>query len=525
MLVKEARIMQESQHEEGFDSGMARRFPKIRNSFNYGERQLFDDMNDESSGKSRLKVDASRPRMRPISCPAWLALTVLLLCPSVLLAQYTLVYSTNGSVITVTGYTGTPVAVTIPNFVIAVGNSAFSGCSSLRSINLPGNLASIGAFAFSDTGITNITIPNSVTNIGQEAFDGCNTLANVVISTNLTSIGISVFAWCGLTNVVIPNSITSIGEYAFNYCALLTSITIPASVTNIGEFAFDGCTSLNSLVIDNTGTEIDPYAFENCPSLTSLTIAEGNTAIGNGDFSGINTLTNVVIAGSVTNIGFDAFNGCQNLACLTIGNGSAAIAQSAFENCPHLSTLIIGNSSAVIADNEFENLELYATNVIIQNGVTSIGSDALSTLLMASVTIPGTVTNLGREAFDICQHLTSVLFTGNAPAGDSSVFYGDSATVYYLPGTTGWSSNFCNLPTMLWNPSIQTTVNFGGLSNQFGFTVTGTAGIPVTVEACANLAGGTWTVMQSCTVTNGSVYFTDPTWTNYPSRFYSIVFP
>jgi hypothetical protein len=65
------------------------------------------------------------------------------------------------------------------------------------------------------------------------------------------------------------------------------------------------------------------------------------------------------------------------------------------------------------------------------------------------------------------------------------VFLNDTnATVYYLPGTTGWSSTFGGPSAMLWNPSFQTTnADFGIQSNCFSFIITGTINIPIVLEA------------------------------------------
>jgi hypothetical protein len=102
------------------------------------------------------------------------------------------------------------------------------------------------------------------------------------------------------------------------------------------------------------------------------------------------------------------------------------------------------------------------------------------------------------------------------------VFAGDiNATVYYLPGTTNWGTTLGGRPTKLWNPQAQTSdASFGVQTNQFGFNITGTTNIPIVIEACADLASPAWVPLQSCTLTNGSVYFSDPAWTNYPGRFY-----
>jgi hypothetical protein len=45
------------------------------------------------------------------------------------------------------------------------------------------------------------------------------------------------------------------------------------------------------------------------------------------------------------------------------------------------------------------------------------------------------------------------------------------------------------------------------------------------VEACANLAGPVWIPLQTCTLTNGALYFSDPNWTSYPTRFYRLRSP
>jgi len=39
------------------------------------------------------------------------------------------------------------------------------------------------------------------------------------------------------------------------------------------------------------------------------------------------------------------------------------------------------------------------------------------------------------------------------------------------------------------------------------------------------LAAGSWAALQSCTLTNGLFYFSDPDWKNYPDRFYRLRWP
>jgi hypothetical protein len=99
---------------------------------------------------------------------------------------------------------------------------------------------------------------------------------------------------------------------------------------------------------------------------------------------------------------------------------------------------------------------------------------------------------------------------------------------YYLPGTTGWDdvSTISYLPVVLWTPQVQTSdASFGVRANQFGFNITWSSGMTVAVDACTNLANPTWTPIITNTLTSSSIYFSDPQWTNYPSRFYRLRWP
>lgn len=72
----------------------------------------------------------------------------------------------------------------------AIGDSAFSYCSGLTSVTIPGSVTSIGSRAFEDCfGLTSVTIPNSVTSIGVGAFRPCTSLTSITIPDSMTSIG------------------------------------------------------------------------------------------------------------------------------------------------------------------------------------------------------------------------------------------------------------------------------------------------------------------------------------------------
>jgi hypothetical protein len=79
---------------------------------------------------------------------------------------------------------------------------------------------------------------------------------------------------------------------------------------------------------------------------------------------------------------------------------------------------------------------------------------------------------------------------------------------------------------MLPNPTIlDFEPNFGVQTNCFGFTISWAANNPVVVEASTDLSNPVWTPVGTNTLTDGSSYFSDSQWTNYPSRFYRLRSP
>ena len=178
--------------------------------------------------------------------------------------------------------------------------------------------------------------------------------------------------------------------------------------------------------------------------------------------------------------------------------------------------------------------------VVISNFVTSIGDSAFYNYFsLTNLAIPASVTNIGVDAFEECTNLATVFFYGNAPTADSTAFAGyTNATVYYLPGATGWSSPYAGLPAIQTTPQVQFTyeANTGAITIT-GYTGSGGAvvippiinGLPVTsigqeaFEGCTSLT----TITIPGSVTNigyDAFYFcTRLTSVTIPSSVTSIV--
>ncbi len=161
--------------------------------------------------------------------------------------------------------------------VTSIGNSAFSMCPGLTSVDIPDGVTSIGDYAFyCCTDLTSVDIPDGVTSIGDYAFYGCTGLTSVDIPDGVTSIGNSAFSRCsGLTSVTIPGSVTSIGGDAFRYCDSLTRITFEGTVPeNLGYSPFYDCDAVKTVYLSDDLTAEERAEWE---SALKTMIPEGYT--------------------------------------------------------------------------------------------------------------------------------------------------------------------------------------------------------------------------------------------------------
>ena len=316
----------------------------------------------------------------------------------------------------ITGYNGNDKNLTIPDQldghpVAAIGDSAFSFCSSL----------------------TSVSIPDSVTEIGANPFSYCDNLTKIIVSPDHPSLAvidgvlfskpdkrlICYPAGKQGTAYQIPSGIQIIGEDAFYECSSLTSVSIPDSVTAIGDDAFSFCSSLASASIPDSVAAIGNSAFSFCSSLTSVSIPDSVTAIGNSAFSFCSSLSSVSIPDSVTAIGVNPFILCEKLTKIIVSpdHPSLAVIDGVLFSKPDKRLVCypagkqgtayqIPSGIQIIGDAAFYGCSSL-TSVSIPDSVTTIGDEAFSSCYnLTSVSIPDSVTAIGYGAFSRCSSLT-----------------------------------------------------------------------------------------------------------------------
>lgn len=240
-------------------------------------------------------------------------------------------------------------AYTIPN-TDATDNSAFTYVNHGDSIEitgfdnsvsdvvipseiegLPVTAISVGAFYLST--ITSIEVPDSVTSIGEMAFLGCTSLKSVKLSTGVAKIDKNAFGSCSalqeiqvakdnpnfssLNGVlyskkqdtlviypaaktdaayIIPSGVTSVAMYAFSENPYLETLTIPNSLIKVGDSAFYNCKNLRAVSYNGTEEEWNQITIGLLnEKLTGATIQYQERIIGDVNADGAFTVSDVVL--------------------------------------------------------------------------------------------------------------------------------------------------------------------------------------------------------------------------------------
>ncbi len=294
--------------------------------------------------------------------------------------------------------------------VTTIGSSAFYACANLSSITLPESLTRLDHYVFMYcTGLTGkLVLPQALTTMGREVFNGCTGITSVAIPDNVTSMNVMVFNKCtGLTSVSFGKGLKEIPNSTFVGCTSLTSVTIPDNITNIGTSAFSQCTNLHTVVFSDSGNlkTIGSHAFYTCPIAGELIIPE-----------------------SVDSIGQNAFRQ-SNITSLKIGNGVRTIVNSAFRECKNLTSLTLGNNLRTIGSEAFYRCNSLRGDVVIPDGVTTIGTYAFAYSTLRSIVLPPNLETIEIQTFAYCDSLRAVVIPDNVKYIGNSAFYScDSLT-------------------------------------------------------------------------------------------------
>jgi hypothetical protein len=391
-------------------------------------------------------------------------------------------------------------SITIPDRVSLIETRAFRGCYGLTEITFLGELPTMETYAFllgtSSSGSVTATIYSNgwasdnvftttirgdyTTFIYKVPLPGGSCGTNAQWEFNPDTGELRIFGtgdmygydapdtpmpspWAtyidDITSIVIEEGITGLGNFAFSYTPI-TSITIPSTVTYIGNSTFEGCGSLTEIIFLGGQPEIWSRAFSLSPSRFHDPVIA--TIYSNGWAS--DDVFTTFIRGDYTTFIYETL--AEPLPSGQCGDNAF------WEFDPDTGTLRIYGSGAMTNyarwdgyNAPWDNIRSSIVNVIVENGITTIGddtfcycpslssvaiSDTVTTIgsmafrdaKLSEVVIPASVTAISSYTFNGCTELVKITFLGDKPSiGADAFVLGTSnkhvtTTIY----SNGWAS-------------------------------------------------------------------------------------
>ena len=205
--------------------------------------------------------------------------------------------------------------VVLPEGLKHIGKYAFGYCDTIKEVNIPDSVSSIGFNAFHRDLYENDESKwgNGILYIGKNLYKAEDDVSKVVIKDGTLSICQYAFARNNnLKEIIFPVGLQYIDEQAFSSCSNLSKVVLPDGLVRIKESAFVDC-GIKELTIPNTVYQIDDFAFQTCENLKELTIPGSVKVLGQNLFDGCTSLETVKIEEGVRELSYGMFYNCSNL--------------------------------------------------------------------------------------------------------------------------------------------------------------------------------------------------------------------
>jgi len=327
---------------------------------------------------------------------------------------------------------------------------------SLKSIELPDKLTTIGRYALSGTDITEIILPTGITTIADYAFENCTNLTDVTFECGPVSFGSAVFNKCtSLCNVyastleswllnTYSNSLSSPLYYATNLYIggeLLTELDIPAGTQSIPAFSFYNCSSIRSLTIPESVTSIGTSAFYKCTNLeevqynavsvtdftSSSYVFSSAGSSGNGIVLTIGANVRhipsylFVSSSKIDTIIFEEGSVCESIGLLSFNTSNSPLTVY-IPDANHWATIHF--SGVPFSSVEYLYVDDQPTTSLVIDKATCINDHAFRYFTcLTNVTLGDSVTQVGQYAFGECKNLTTVTLSDSVSAINYCAFY------------------------------------------------------------------------------------------------------
>ena len=215
-------------------------------------------------------------------------------------------------------------SITIPDQITEIGDYAFYGNPTLKTVNFHAGITRIGMGAFYETLLTRVSIPNPECEIGNSCFSNSQ-----------------------VSSITLPQGMKKLGRHVFFYCINLTSLTLPEGMEEIGMMCFSSC-NLTTVNLPSTMVKLDSCALQSNP-FTSINL-KNVKFIGHQAFSMCSNLTSVTSNGKLEEIEGAAFTRCP-LTTAYLPEGLLTINMNAYFRCTSMNSFTIPTTVTTITGN------------------------------------------------------------------------------------------------------------------------------------------------------------------------------
>lgn len=349
--------------------------------------------------------------------------------------------------------------VRLPN-IDTIKKRLFNGCILLSNVNIPQSITTIEDQAFKDCKlIYYVDLPNSITNISNTAFDGCrirefrgkfasedrrcliidgtliaftlgynqiDTSIPYALPSEIETITTHTFYDYGIYNLSLSENVTTIEEDAFYNTStniLGRKITINSNIIT-SERSFIN-SHIKEVVVGDTVTRIKKDLFKDCKNVDTIIIGENVEEIGAYAFYNVNPKTVVIFKGDIPpRLGTDVFGSIDNLQIIVPKGAEKEYLLSGW-NTEYIKK-IKGLSSALekhriaykgtlvgVYPEGTDGVITHSNGTIIfENIITEIPDGIFENQTgLTSITLPGSVVNIGNSAFKGCSSLVGTFNT------------------------------------------------------------------------------------------------------------------
>ena len=333
-------------------------------------------------------------------------------------------------------------SITIPDQITEIGDYAFYGNPTLKTVNFHAGITRIGDGAFYETLLTRVNITNPDCEIGSSCFSNSQ-VGSITLPQGMKKLGNFVFFYCvNLTSLTLPEGMEEIGKMCFSSCNL-TSVNLPSTLVKldtcalqdnpytsinlknvkyVGRQAFSQCLNLTSVTGNGMLEEIDGAAFTRAP-MTTAYLPEGLKTIVMNAYFRCTNLNSFTVPTTVTTITGNPCVGATSLRAFNVAPGSEYFA--VYDGCLYAT----GGSTVKSGPNRAEGDEPAGLTALVgvptgwqqsllsvPEGVTVIADQAArEATSITEVELPSTLAEVRPSAFSSITGISKVTCLATTP--------------------------------------------------------------------------------------------------------------